>query len=411
MIKRSNYNIIKRSLQKKEVTILIGARQIGKTTVLREILNDLSKQRELSLFLNLDIEEDAAFFESQQILLNRIRLEFGNKNGYIFIDEIQQKEDAGRFLKGIYDMDLPYKFVVTGSGSLELKEKISEALTGRKHLLHMWPVSFYEYLDYKTAYKYSDRLQDFCSIESNKLQLLLDEYLAHGGYPKVITSEDLASKVDVVNEVFTSYITKDISYLLEVRATDKFVKMIKLLAVQAGGILNYSQLASDTGVSLDTLKNYLWYAEQTFIISLIKPYFTNAKKELTKSPVVYFNDVGMLNFAAGRFGRFNFVDGFVFQNFIFTLLNQKYSTPLNPINHWRTKDKAEVDFIIHIDNEAIPVEVKHSNLKKTAISRSFRSFINRYQPSKAFVINLSLKDTMQLNETIIEFIPYWELIF
>ena len=151
--------------------ITIGARQIGKTTVLREILNDLSKQRELSLFLNLDIEEDAAFFESQQILLNRIRLEFGNKNGYIFIDEIQQKEDAGRFLKGIYDMDLPYKFVVTGSGSLELKEKISEALTGRKHLLHMWPVSFYEYLDYKTAYKYSDRLQDFCSIESNKLQL------------------------------------------------------------------------------------------------------------------------------------------------------------------------------------------------------------------------------------------------
>ena len=410
MIKRNNYDIVLHSLDKEEITILVGARQVGKTTLLREILKELSRKGELVFYLNLDIEDDAANFTTQQKLLSRIRLEFGDKPGYVCIDEIQQKEDAGRFLKGIFDMNLPYKFVVTGSGSLELKEKIGEALTGRKHLLNMDPVSFREFIDYKTHYKYSKRLGTYFSLEEEKTQSFLSEYLIYGGYPKVVSSEDTQTKIDVMNEVFTSYITKDISYLLGVRSSDKFVKMIRLLAVQNGRILNYAQLASDTGVSVDTLKNYLWYAEQTFIISIIRPFYTNAKKELTKSPVVYFIDVGMLNFSCGNFARIDNINGFAFQNFVYNLLRQKYHTPMTPINHWRTKDKAEVDFIVNHEGEIIPVEVKFSNLKKMSISRSFRNFINRYNPEQAMVVNMSLNETVQLNETIIKFIPYWKLI-
>lgn len=410
MIKRSNYELINHSLDKKEVTILIGARQVGKTTLLRKIMQDITSKGELVIYLNLDIEDDTTFFASQQKLLSRIRLEFGEKPGYVFIDEIQQKEDAGRFLKGIFDMDLPYKFVVTGSGSLELKEKIGEALTGRKHLLHMDAVSFREFVNYKTNYKYSNRLDTYFLLEEEKTQSYLNEYLMYGGYPKVVTSGDIQTKTDVMNEVFTSYISKDISYLLGVRSVDKFIKMVKLLAVQSGGIVNYSNVASDTGISVDTLKNYLWYAEQTFIISIVKPYFSNPKKELTKSPVVYFNDPGMLNFAQGNFAKIRHHQGFIFQNFVFNLLRIKYQTPITPVNHWRTKDKAEVDFVIQKSEEIIPVEVKFSDLKKKVISRSMHSFIGRYNPAKVWVVNLSLDEKLVLNNTTIEFIPYWKIV-
>ncbi len=400
------------SLKRKEVTIVIGARQVGKTTMVRDVLASISKQGEKVIALNMDIEEDAAFFSSQQTLLNKIQLEFGSEAGCVFIDEIQQKEDAGRFLKGIYDQNLPYKFIVTGSGSLELKEKISEALTGRKYLIEMPPVSFVEFLDYKTDYKYSKRLEQFCRIESSKLGFLFKEYLIFGGYPKVITEQGVEAKKVVMDEIFTSYITKDISFLLGVRAPDKFVKLIKLLAVQSGGIINYAQLCNDTGLTLDTLKNYLWYAEQTFIIDLVKPYYTNAKKELTKAPIVYFNDTGMCHFGQGVYGSSVMPHkGFSFQNLIYILLKQMFQRGVDKVNYWRTKDKAEVDFVVHDKGNVTPFEVKYSHLKKAAVSRSYRSFINKYSPEIGYVINLSLDDELIIGETTVKFIPYWKLLF
>ena len=403
MIARKIKSKLLDSLKLKEITILIGARQIGKTTILKDIIKGLKN----ALYFNLDIEQDNKYFNSQQEFLSKIQLEVGNEKAYIFIDEIQQKEDAGRFLKGLYDMDLPYKFIATGSGSIELKEKIGEALTGRKHLIEMSSVSFEEFIDYKTSYKYTKSLAAFYSVEKTKTRLLLDEYLRFGGYPAVVTADTILRKKEIMNEIFVSYITKDISYLLGVKYPDKFVKLIQLLAVQSGGILNYSQLSQDVGIRLETLKTYLWYAEQTFIISIVKPFFTNAKKEITKSPSIYFNDIGMCNFSKSNFNS-DTIDGMLFQNFIYLILKDEYESGLSKINYWRTKDKAEVDFIIHTKEGIVPVEVKYSELKKTAITRSFRSFINKYIPKKAYIINLSLDENIVINETDVIFIPYWK---
>ena len=393
------------SLRLKEITVVIGARQVGKTTVLKEIMSELDK----TLFFNLDIEQDNLHFESQQHFLQRIQLEFGDEKAYVFIDEVQQKKDAGRFLKGLYDMDLPYKFIVTGSGSIELKEKINEALTGRKHLIEMSSVTFNEFVNYKTDNKYTNRLKTYFEIEKEQTKLFLDEYLKFGGYPAVVTAETALRKKEIMNEIFNSYITKDISFLLEVKFPDKFVKLIQLLAVQSGSIINYSQLSQDTALSVETLKNYLWYAEQTFIISIVKPYFTNAKKEITKSPTIYFNDLGMCNFSKSSYGIGN-VDGMLFQNFIYLLLKKKYEKGLSKINFWRTKDKAEVDFVVQSEQGLTPIEVKYSELKKPTVSRSFRSFINKYSPKIAFIVNLGLETDMLINETTVKFIPYWKLV-
>ncbi len=412
MIQRNIHKQLHQSLQRREITILVGARQVGKTTLLQSLMNNLKQNGEQVLFLNMDIEADARILQSQQSLVNRILLEFGDNFGFVFIDEIQHKQDAGRFLKGLYDMQLPCKFVVTGSGSLELKEKISEALTGRKHLIEMHPVSFYEYLDYKTAYSYTDRLDEYCRIEHTTLLGFFYEYLTYGGYPKVITSDTSELKYDVMDEIFTSYITKDITYLLGVRSPEKFIRLIQLLAAQCGGILNHAQLASDVGVAVETVNNYLWYAEKTFVIENIRPYFTNSRKELTKSPTIYFNDLGMCNYGRNRFGlTVTDSDGFLFQNFIFQLLRDKYQRGVTKINYWRTKDKAEVDFIIHDKGKTIPVEVKFSELKKTAISRSFRSYLDKYQPAEAIYVSLTAQPDMTLGKTRITFIPFWHLMF
>ena len=408
MIKRSIKQDIVNSLKLKEVTIIIGARQIGKTTVLKEIIADLKYSGKKVVYFNLDIEDDSKHFATQQQLLNKINLEVGANEAYIFIDEIQQKENAGKFLKGIYDMDLPYKFVVTGSGSLELKEKISEALTGRKHLIEMKAVSFLEFVNFRTNYKYVNRINKFFEIEPQKTTLLLNEYLAFGGYPAVVIEDTVERKIEIMNEIFISYITKDISFLLGVRYPDKFVKMIKLLAVQVGGILNYSQLAQDIGIRVETLKTFLWYAEQTYIISIIKPYYTNQKKEITKSPTVYFNDIGMLNFSRNSFAISN-IDGMIFQNFIFTILDEKYKQGLSEINFWRSKDKAEVDFVVHTQDGVLPIEVKYKDMKKAAVTRSFRSFVSNYKPNRGVFVNLGYRNSLNIEDTTVEFIPYWEL--
>ena len=129
MIKRNLYEQLKNHLLKKEITLITGPRQSGKTTLMLILKDFLEQNGNKTLFLNLDNEENRYFFSSQQNLIKKINLELGNLKGYVFIDEIQRKNDAGIFLKGLYDSQLPYKFIVSGSGSLELKEKI------HKHIL------------------------------------------------------------------------------------------------------------------------------------------------------------------------------------------------------------------------------------------------------------------------------------
>ena len=410
MIARDIEKKIIDSLKLKEVTVLTGARQVGKTTVIKEVIAKLRSKGEKVLYFNLDIEQDSVFFDSQQVLLNKIQLECSNSKAYIFIDEIQQKKDAGRFLKGLYDMGLPYKFVVTGSGSLELKEKISEALTGRKYVIEMPPVSFTEFVNFKTGYKYKNRIGLFFDIEKEKTNLFLNEYLMFGGYPAIVTADNKVRKTELMNEIFKSYITKDISYLLGIRAPDKFVKLIQILSTYTGSLINFTNLSNETGLKTDTLKTYLWYAEQTFIINTVKPYFTNAKKEITKSPVVYFNDTGMCNYSSGRYGSFVIdKDGFIFQNFVYSVLKSIVTEGLSSINYWRTKDNAEVDFIVHAGETPIPVEVKYSNLKKPSVSRSFRNFIKKYSPKTGIIVNTGLEDKIKIGETTVLFVPYWKL--
>jgi len=138
------------------------------------------------LFLNFDFDADKKFLETQEALVNKLNFEFGKEKGYVFIDEIQRRKDAGLYLKGIYDLKLPYKFIVSGSGSIELKEKIQESLAGRKRVFEMTTISFTEFVNYKTNNKYTDRLDSYFEYEKAKTDELLTEYMNYGGFPRTV---------------------------------------------------------------------------------------------------------------------------------------------------------------------------------------------------------------------------------
>ena len=410
-IRRKLFNELKGHLGAKEISLIVGPRQAGKTTLMKELKEYLDQRNERTIFLNLDYEADKVFFNSQDDLIRKLDLELGRKKGFAFIDEIQRKENAGLFLKGLYDLGLPYKFIVSGSGSLDMKEKIHESLAGRKRIFELSTVSFSEFADFKTEYKYSAKLDDFFTVEKGRALALLDEYLNFGGYPRVVLERELDEKMRVINEIYRSYVEKDIAYFLGVNRADAFSLLIKLLASQIGQIIKYSKLAAESGVSAATLKNYLWYAEKTFSIRIITPYFKNKRKEITKSPAAYFYDLGLRNFSLGLFGNLSQPDqmGFLFQNFAANRLFEKIANTSKSLHFWRTLDKAEVDFVLADGDSVLPVEVKYSRLKSPEITRSLRNFINAYSPAEAWVINLSLETEVEIGKTAVKFVPYYKV--
>jgi uncharacterized protein len=395
-----------------EITMLVGPRQSGKTTILKRLEAELRDEGQKTLWLNLDFEDDFHHVSSQGALLQKINLELGKDGGVVFIDEIQRKENAGLFLKGLYDQGLPWKFVVSGSGSIELKEKISESLSGRKRMFELSSVSFGEFADFKTGYRYTHKLRDFFLTEPAKTDQLFREYLMYGGYPRVILANTHQEKLATINEIYRSYLEKDIVYLLRVEKSDSFSNLVKVLASQSGKMVNYSELSATLGLSLATVKIYLWYLEKTFIVWKVTPWFTNIRKEITKAPVYYFCDIGLGNFASGRFGVLSESGaGFAFQTAVHAMLRERFPLADTTIHYWRTKDKAEVDFIIRSGETVIPLEVKYGDLKKLEIRRSFRRFLEGYHPKRGFIVNKSFAHEVLVDETRVQYLPYWELLF
>ncbi|QKQ98960.1 AAA family ATPase [Candidatus Nanohaloarchaea archaeon] len=413
-IKREMLEKVEDHLEKDEISLIVGARQVGKTTLMQELRSQLKENGENTLFLSMDIQEDRTHFESQQDLIERVELEFGEEKGYVFLDEIQRKENAGLFLKGIYDRDLPYKFVVSGSGSLELKENIHETLAGRKRVFELAPVSFKEFVNYETDYEYEERLEKYFEVNKDETDRLLEKYLNYGGYPRVVTEQKESEKRRIIDEIFSSYLERDVSSFLNVRKVDAYSKLVSVLADQMGDPISNSKLARDVGVKSTTVRNYLDYLDKTFIVEQTNPFYTNKKKEITKSPIVYFSDLGLRNYSIQRFGHLNTPSEFgeLFEGFIHNFLKQETQhTGLN-VNYWRTKSQAEVDFILSAGNKVeLPVEAKYRELSEPKVTKSMRSFIKKYSPEKAVVVNLSLEETVEIENTQVEFIPYTKFLY
>ena len=413
-IKRNILSDILKWLNEKEIIVILGARQVGKTTIIFQVIShilsetvSLSKDSVEIHYFNLDFPHDKKLLSDDYI----IKLAAKNqKKKIIFIDEMQRKENAGFFLKYLYDANLPIKLIVSGSSALELKSKVSEALTGRKIVFNISPFNISEIKDSLLQTQKNDlsntefSQKDNESYQETLFKKAFEIYTEYGGYPSIVLSAGRKKKYLRLKEIFTSYIEKDIKKFLEIKNENAFIKLITLLSASTGSLINMSEISNTLSIHQVTLDNYFYYLEQTFIINRVRPFFKNIRKEIIKSPKAFFNDIGFRNFAINNFNNLDIREdrGFVFENFVYLTLKEKLGQSYK-INFWRTKAGAEVDFIILKDLKPIPVEAKTKYFKRPAITSSMRSFINTYDPDMAFVVNLNFNGDIKLNGCIIRF--------
>ena len=175
-------------------------------------------------------------------------------------------------------------------------------------------------------------------------------------------------------------------------------------------MVNYSELGSTIGISEKTVKKYLWYLEKTFVLYRLSPFFTNVRKEVSKSPVYYFHDIGLRNYMLGFFTDFSAIEtqGHILENFIYKLLLERTRHTSSKIHYWRSRDDAEVDFILASGISLIPYEVKFSS--KADGTRSFMNFINRYHPQDAYVVYLGVRSQKVHESTNIYVVHYSDLM-
>jgi predicted AAA+ superfamily ATPase len=374
----------------KLVTILVGPRQAGKTTLGKILCQALLRQGRFQqlLYLTCDSPLIRNWLDGVQIV-NELIEEFNLSQFILFIDEVQRLENPGLFLKALIDLQLPIKLLVTGSSQLEIRSKVQEHLTGRQFEAVVLPLSYEE-------------LGSSLNVE---LQL------TYGCYPQIILEKE---KQLLLSQLYQNYINRDIVEILRVGSPHVLEKIMSLIAHSSGQLLNYQTLANDCHVSVSMIRNYLTVLEKTYVLQTLLPFTGNKRTEITSNPKCYFLDNGFRNQALGNFNPIlNRTDkGLLIESAVFQeLVKYKAQHFLDiKIYFWRTKGGAELDFILYKNQECFyPIEVKYQNLKQPTISRSFRSFIDAYQPKKGFIVTQELSDTIQLDQTEITFIPFRKL--
>lgn len=368
------------------ITVLIGPRQAGKTTLGKFICQELIKEQRFDqlIYLNCDSPLIRHWLQDIHILQELIE-EFNLKKFILFLDEAQRLENPGIFIKSISDLKLPIKIVVSGSSQLEIRSKIQEYLTGRQFEATIYPLSFEE-------------LGSTLSLETQ---------LIYGCYPQIVTH---SQKNILLSQLYQNYINRDIIEILKVGHPVVLEKMMTLLAHSSGQLINFQRIANDCNVSTTMIRNYFSILEKTYVLFTIFPFTGNKRSEVTSNPKCYYLDNGFRNQALGNFSSLEnrtdkglLVESAVFQEII------KYKTQhfLDfKIYFWRTKNGAEVDFVIYQNpDKFFPVEVKYINFKDPSVSRSFRSFIEAYQPRLGFIITQDFQSKLLINKTEVHFIP------
>lgn len=429
---RCLFEKLKKWINRKEILAIKGPRQSGKTTILKMLQKWLEEEKKIN-------PENIIFitFEDREVLekFSRNPKEFvrsfiGSKTKerfYFLIDEFHYLKDGGQKLKLLYDLFDNIKFIITGSSSLELTGKTAKFLVGRIFSFYLWQFSFGEFVNAKSrqlnnVYKEHSKLvknfiyngENFSppkeDIFNKDFEKLFQEYATWGGYPEVLKTDDEETKKVILKNIYDTYISRDIIELLRITDYSKLKTIVNLLAVQIGSLINYNNLATDSKSYFKELKSHLSILEETFIISFLRPFFTNKTSEFKKNPKIYFTDLGLRNYILDNFNDLSLRTdgGQIIENTVFTQLKMEQEDGFL-VKYWRTLGGAEVDFIIERSRDLLPIEVKYSFLKSPQVSRGFRSFLSEYQPKRAIIFTKNFWGELKINSTSIKFIPAWYL--
>ncbi len=399
----------------KEMIVIRGPRQSGKTTLLKQIADGTAGDR---LFVNL--EDPTYRRQLEDGPLDFVRRFKGAEKLTLFLDEVQRAHGSGEKLKLIFDeFGQGVKLYVSGSSSMEIRSNVLQHLVGRALVFDLLTMSFEEFVQAKDEglYRiYEDKhgsLMEFIHGEAETigepafagdLLKLWKEYAIYGGYPEVVKKEDPEDKEAILRNIYRLYIQDDIASYFGITDSRKFEDFVRLSAFNAGNIFLLESAAQALGIARTRAEGFLSVLTNTFIAELVRPYYRNLSTELKKAPKVYFFDMGLRNQAIGNFVPFDNREdqGRIAENFVFReLLDVGRS-----IRYWRTTSKGEVDFVLLMNDEVLPVEVK---LGGGNLGRSYHSFIDAYRPSKGLMITMDKFGQERVGNTVVYHVPIFYL--
>lgn len=352
---------------KGKIILLIGARQVGKTTILRALQKEIDVD---SIWLNADETDILTEFNSADTSSRLLQL-IGPNNKLVIIDEAQQIKDIGRKLKLIHDTNPEIQLIATGSSAFDLQNQASEPLTGRKRTFHLFPISYGELIMHTSA---------------REAKRLLDVRLIYGSYPEVITNP--SREKEVLSEIVNSYLYKDLLMLDGIRKSAHLQKLVQALAFQTGHEVNYHELAKTVGnINSATVEKYLDLLEKAFVIFKLPAFKRNLRNELKKGKKYYFYDNGIRNTIMNNFAPINLrLDkGALWENFMLSerLKYNTYQMNFPNTYFWRTHDQAEIDYLEERDGILHAYEIKWQK-QKIRFPESFRK---AYPDHKTHLIN------------------------
>ena len=404
---------IEKKLKLREYLAVVGPRQSGKTTLL-EIIK--AKHSE-AVYLTFEDKKVLRLFEED---IDRFIKFYCQDKKLLLLDEFQYASEGGKNLKFIFDTQPALKIILTGSSSSDIRAKVGKYMVGRILFLNLWPLSWLEFLmarDKKLAKAYLQEKFNFHRRPKVKktpqrdslvdyFLALLEEYLLFGGYPRVVKAATDEEKKTVLNGIFSTYLLRDVVGFAKIEKETAYQKLVTGLGLQIGNLYQYRELGNLTRLSYAEVVSYLEVLKQTFIIRGILPFYTNPRTELVKTAKVYFYDLGLRNSLLENFLPLEQRQdaGALAENFAVNQLAGQFSK----INFWRTKSKAEVDFVIRHQGETIPLEVKFQS-GEVAVSKSFYSFIQKYQPPFGIILTREAKAVRKVNSTPVYFYPLYLL--
>ncbi len=357
---------INRWLKHDKVLIIYGARQVGKTTILRI----LKEKYDDVLLLNCEKNSVADVLSSKDI--SRVKFLFGS-NKIVALDEAQKIPDLGLILKLLHDDDdFNYKIIATGSSSFELANQVTEPLTGRNIKIQVYPYSLEELVQIKGTTWLSQNINDI---------------VLYGSYPEIVDAEP-RDKVELLQNLTGDYLYQDILQHEQLKNSNDLNKLLRALAYQLGSEVSYNELGNMLGLSSKTIERYIDLLVKNFVLIQIPSYSRNLRNELRKSKKIYFVDTGLRNALVNDFSPMDFrLDkGGIWENFcvLERLKTHSLHSLQRNIFFWRTYDQAEIDLIEEYDGALDIFEFKYKIKRKT---RFPKSFMEAYEVRKATLID------------------------
>jgi len=355
------HRIISKQIENKffkgKAIIIVGPRQVGKTTLSLNIIKKYYKKNIIKF--NCDNPSDREMLNNKDI---EFLVKIIGKAKIVFIDEGQKVKTIGQTLKLLVDyFGKSKQILVTGSSSFNLIDKTSEALTGRKFVYHLYPLSFEEIFQKKNILDFKKELENF---------------MIFGNYPEIVNEQSNEERIERLKNLASSYLYKDILEFQNIKNSDVLGKLLKALALQIGSEASYTELANLIGVDKKTIERYVDLLEKNFIIFRLPPYFRNKRKEISKLRKIYFYDIGIRN---AIINNFNFFDsrndqGQLWENLaiIERMKYQEYHKIYANNYFWRAYNRAEVDFIEERGGKLYGFEFKWGR-KKGRIPQEWRA--------------------------------------